>query len=208
MDYSKDDMYIHNLFPTAIGSSVRYLTNNEKQFFEELKQTDRIQNAGNTYTRNIHVLDDAKLKDLKTDLTDIVNNYFQKVVQPRAGIEVYITISWVNYTEKGQWHHEHSHPNSILSGVYYIDADETDKISFTNTNYLPFTLDIQATNYNEWNSKSWWLSTPPNNVFIFPSSLVHRVEPTTNENTRVSLAFNTFVKGYLAGGLTDLHLNG
>ena len=80
-------------------------------------------------------------------------------------------------------HHEHSHPNSIFSGVYYIDADETDKITFTNPKFLPFTLDIQSTNFNQWNSKSK-VPTPSNTVFIFPSSFGHRVEPTTNKNTR------------------------
>ena len=115
-------------------------------------------------------------------------------MRPIDGIRTYITISWVNYTEQGEYHHEHSHPNSIFSGVYYIDADETDKITFTNPKFLPFTLDIQSTNFNQWNSKSWLVSTPSNTVFIFPSSFGHRVEPTTNKNTRVSLSFNTFIK--------------
>ena len=201
-------MDIYNLFPTAVGKSVRHLTDTEKKFFEELKNTEIVKNAGNSFTKNIHVLDNPILKDLKIDLTDILNNYFQKVVEPRDGIEIYITISWVNYTEQGQYHHEHSHPNSIFSGVYYIDADETDKITFTNPKFLPFTLDIQSTNFNQWNSKSWWLPTPSNTVFIFPSSFGHRVEPTTNKNTRVSLSFNTFIKGnlYLDNGLKSLNL--
>lgn len=201
-------MDIYNLFPTAVGKSVRHLTDTEKKFFEELKNTEIVKNAGNSFTKNIHVLDNPILKDLKIDLTDILNNYFQKVVEPRDGIEIYITISWVNYTEQGEYHHEHSHPNSIFSGVYYIDADETDKITFTNPKFLPFTLDIQSTNFNQWNSKSWWLPTPSNTVFIFPSSFGHRVEPTTNKNTRVSLSFNTFIKGnlYLDNGLKSLNL--
>jgi len=201
-------MDIYNLFPTAVGTSVRHLTDSEKKFFEELKYTDRVKNAGNSYTKNIHVLDNPILKDLKIDLTDILNNYFQKVVEPRDGIEIYITISWVNYTEQGQYHHEHSHPNSIFSGVYYIEADETDKITFTNPKFLPFTLDIQSTNFNQWNSSTWWFPTPSNAVFIFPSSFGHKVDPTTNKNTRVSLSFNTFVKGSLQldGGLNYLDL--
>ena len=201
-------MDIYNLFPTAVGKSERHLTDTEKKFFEELKNTDRVKNAGNSFTKNIHVLDNPILKDLKIDLTNILNNYFQKVIEPIDGIETYITISWVNYTEQGEYHHEHSHPNSIFSGVYYIDADETDKITFTNPKFLPFTLDIQSTNFNQWNSKSWWLPTPSNTVFIFPSSFGHRVEPTTNKNTRVSLSFNTFIKGnlYLDHGLKSLNL--
>mgnify|MGYP001428099625 CR=1 FL=1 len=35
-------MDIYNLFPTAVGTSVRHLTDSEKKFFEELKYTDRV----------------------------------------------------------------------------------------------------------------------------------------------------------------------
>ena len=45
-------------------------------------------------------------------------------------IEIYITISWINYTETNQYHHAHSHPNSVISGVYYIETDESDTITF------------------------------------------------------------------------------
>ena len=58
-------MDIYNLFPTAVGKSVRHLTDSEKKFFEELKYTDRVKNTGNSFTKNIHVLDNPILKDLK-----------------------------------------------------------------------------------------------------------------------------------------------
>ena len=35
----------------------------------------------------------------------------------------YITQSWLNYTNEKQVHYPHSHPNSIISGVYYINAN-------------------------------------------------------------------------------------
>ena len=49
-------MDIYNLFPTAVGKSVRHLTDTEKKFFEELKNTEIVKNAGNSFTKNIHVL--------------------------------------------------------------------------------------------------------------------------------------------------------
>ena len=199
-------MEIHNLFPTAIGNSIRYLTNEEKYFFDKLREEPTTQNAGNTFTKDRYILNRPELKNLKIDLTDIVNNYLQKLIQPAFHVKPYITISWVNYTEEGQWHHDHCHPNSVFSGVYYIDTDETDKITFTNPNILPYTLDIHPNEYNHWNSKTWWLSTPKDNVFIFPSSLVHKVEATTNKNTRVSLSFNTFLKGQIHEKLSELNL--
>jgi hypothetical protein len=34
-----------------------------------------------------------------------------------------------------------------------------------------------------------------NTLIIFPSTLIHHVNNTKSKNTRISLAFNTFVKG-------------
>jgi hypothetical protein len=33
----------------------------------------------------------------------------------------YITQSWLNYTETNQYHHKHEHPNSLVSGVFYVN---------------------------------------------------------------------------------------
>ncbi len=48
-------------------------------------------------------------------------------------ITPYITQSWLNYTETNQYHHKHQHPNSLVSGVFYINCDDKfDKIKFFN----------------------------------------------------------------------------
>jgi len=43
---------------------------------------------------------------------------------------------------------------------------------------------------------------------IFPSSLTHMVETTKSDQTRISISFNTFPKGYVGEDLdlTGLHL--
>ena len=46
-------------------------------------------------------------------------------------IKIYITQSWLNYTNFKQYHHAHSHNNSFVSGVFYLKADKNfDFISF------------------------------------------------------------------------------
>jgi hypothetical protein len=48
----------------------------------------------------------------------------------------YITQSWANYTKKNQYHHTHEHPNSFISGVLYINANEAhDKITMHKKSY-------------------------------------------------------------------------
>jgi|TARA_B100000073_G_scaffold330118_1_gene318324 uncharacterized protein (TIGR02466 family) len=202
----RDKLKVHNLFPTALGESVRNLTSKELDFFDKLKDQRRNKNAGNSYTKDIHVLNNPELSDLKTDLTDIVNDYFQEVYQPEYDVKVYITISWVNYTESGQWHHAHFHSNSVISGVLYIDTNDEDTITFQNPVEGNLGFSLKSKNHNHWNSSSWWWPTPKNSLLLFPSSLSHKVDITTNQNTRSSLAFNTFLKGQINDDLVELIL--
>ena len=119
-----------------------------------------------------------------------------------------ITQSWLNYTKPGEYHHTHEHPNSIISGVFYIDADrENDKIIFHKANRYQ-QIKFPQTEYNAFNSESWFFNVGNGDLKLFPSSLTHNVEQKKGDNVRCSLAFNVFVKGYIGAEeeLTALHL--
>ena len=62
--------------------------------------------------------------------------------------------------------------------------------------------------YNLYNSETWWFPVKTLDVVLFPSSLTHRVEVKQGTNTRISLAFNTFIKGTVGNNkkLTELRL--
>jgi hypothetical protein len=42
---------------------------------------------------------------------------------------------------------------------------------------------------------TWFFPVETGNLFMFPSSTTHQVETKQGNNTRISLAFNTFYKG-------------
>lgn len=185
-------MSIYNLFPTPVGiyKLDRDLSNVEKEFLLELEQKD---NKGNTTSVNNYVLKDKKLLNLKGFFELSLDNYFMKVFEPSTNVKSYITQSWVNYSKKGQYHHKHQHPNSFISGIFYVEADEKkDKVYFFKNEYKP--LKIPTENYNLWNSESWWFEVKTGDLLLFPSCLTHEVE-TVQTNLRVSLSFNTFLKG-------------
>jgi uncharacterized protein (TIGR02466 family) len=105
-----------------------------------------------------------------------------------------MTQSWLNFTKPGEFHHKHAHPNSLISGVYYFNADkENDKIYFYDDEYQR--IKIQPKDWNYHNSKSWWYPVGTGDLVIFPSELTHMVDVTTSKETRISLAFNVFAKG-------------
>ena len=53
---------------------------------------------------------------------------------PKEELDFYITQSWINITKPDEFHHEHFHTNSIISGVFYISTEEDDAITFSNPN--------------------------------------------------------------------------
>tara|TARA_Y100000114_G_C11679736_1_gene287993 strand:+ start:111 stop:722 length:612 start_codon:yes stop_codon:yes gene_type:complete len=199
---------LHNLFPVPVmvNESWREPTIAEREYFTRIRSEERVENIGNSYTKENHILDAPEMISLKEDLTYAINSYFQEIWKPIYDVEVYITISWINFTEMGQFHHNHVHTNSAISGVYYIDTDDSDKIHFTNPQPTWLTMRVESREWNDWNCGERWISTPKNSLVLFPSKLRHNVSATTNPNTRISLSFNTFFKGKLSDDLDEIVL--
>ena len=199
---------IHGLFPTPIYITklTRQFSNKENKFIEKSK-LDTYKNEGNLTSNDNCILNSKTFISLKKELDGIVKDYFNKVISPSNNIKPYITQSWLNYTEQTQYHHTHAHPNSLVSGVLYINADkDNDKIKFFKPMYQIIKPEIKE--YNLYNSETWWFPVETLDVVLFPSSLTLRVEVKQGTNTRISLAFNTFIKGTVGDNkkLTELRL--
>ncbi len=199
-------MNLNNIFPTPVAwfnndSGINKL---QKKYLTSLKRKN---NVGNKISLDRNVLESKELKVLKNWIVNNINMYFEEIYKPKSKVELYITQSWCNYTKENQHHHKHRHPNSFISGVYYIDVNEQkDTITFFNDIYKQ--LNIEASEYNLYNSTSWFFKLKNNSLVLFPSSLEHMVESVTSKTERVSLSFNTFLKGYLGQdeSATGLHL--
>jgi uncharacterized protein (TIGR02466 family) len=197
---------VHGIFPTPIYMSKlnRELTKKEILFIDKSK-LDVYKNEGNTTSNDNYILNHKAFKELKKDVGLRVQDYFKKVISPADAITPYITQSWLNYTETNQYHHKHQHPNSLVSGVFYINCDDKfDKIKFFNETYK--TIKPEIKDWNIWNSESWWFQVKTGDIILFPSSLTHMVENKEGTNTRISLAFNVFIKGIVGDNkkLTEL----
>ena len=198
-------MNILTLFPTAVGKFTldREFTKQELKFVEE---QERRPNMGNQTSVNNYVLREKPLKKLGEFFQESANKYFSEVYKPRDNVKLSITQSWLNYTEQGGYHHKHAHPNSFISGVFYVNADPTkDKIFFYGHDHYK-QIKLEPTDYNLYNSESWWLEAGTGVLYLFPSSLTHMVQMVDNERTRISLSFNTFLKGTIGDNhsLTEL----
>ena len=201
---------IHSIFPIPIYKTKidRGFTKQELQFVKEQKKHCS-NNEGNINTKDNYILNRKQFKNIKKFLDKHCKNYLETIICPKNNIELYITQSWLNYTEANQYHHKHSHPNSVVSGVFYFDSNiKNDKILFSRDGYQQIRPKIDDTKWNLWNSGTWYFPVETGQLIMFPSSTTHQVETKQGNNTRISLAFNTFYKGSVGSNfeLTELIL--
>lgn len=185
-------MIVENLFPIPIGF-FNYDGEIDKQYIFEQPQRN---NQGNTSSENKYVLNDKKLLTLRKFIEESLHKYFMATYNPKNDARMKITQSWLNWSKPGQFHHKHAHPNSLISGCFYVNANkETDKIFFYRDKYEQ--IKFPPIEWNQYNSESWWFPVGTAQLILFPSSLTHMVQTVEGHDTRISLAFNTFPIGHI-----------
>jgi len=205
-------MKLISIFPTHIGMFKlnRDISEEEMRFVVDEEQNS-VENVKNFIGPNSYILEVPALSNLKKFFENSLNEFFYKL---HGGyddsVSMYITQSWLNYTKPNQAHHRHAHENSIISGVFYFNADiNFDSINVYTRNFLQgYQINIPPKEVNEYNSECVSLLAETGRLYLFNSQMPHDVSPTKNNATRISLAFNSFVKGKMGdkGKRTELIL--
>lgn len=204
MNYSKP--FLKEIFPVPIQFNQfnRKFTTEEIEFVDKCS-LDVIKNNNNFTSKNFYVLKHPSMKEIKNFLDFNIQHWVETIDRPSSKINSYITQSWFNYTYKGGDHFLHTHPNSFISGVFYINADRNhDTITFVKSGSRELVLFTK--DYNSYNSTSYKFNVGSSDLVLFPSTLKHHVEKTSGDHVRISLAFNVFHEGILGNDadLTEL----
>ena len=191
--------------PVNIYKLNRKFTNRELNFVKAAEKK-AVRNATNKSSFDKYILNRPALCGLKNFVQDCLNHYLLDIYNPANAVNIYITQSWLNYTQQGESHHSHRHENSIVSGVLYIETDAEDQILFENDTYKFF--DMIPKKYNQYNSKTWFFNVNSYECILFPSKLRHQTNMKQNNSTRISLSFNSFIKGVIGNNqrLTELKI--
>jgi uncharacterized protein (TIGR02466 family) len=190
---------IHELFPTPIiHTNIGREITKEEFAYAESHFIGNIINESNSSSLDNYVLEKG-IPEIKNFILSGIDYYVKNIIDPRYEMKFFITQSWFNYTQPKQYHHKHSHPNSIISGVFYFNVDENeDGIIFFND--APRQINILPKEFKNYNTNvtGVWKTLPIKNgdLILFPSSIEHMVEKTTTNKIRISLAFNVFARGY------------
>ena len=162
------------------------------------------QQNGNFRSDDSYLLRNEEFKDIKNFLKESIDKFTTNVLNSKQ--RLVITQCWANRNPKGSKHHEHVHPNSIISGVMYFQINEKlPPIQFAKTNQDAMKLDPEK--YNHVNSESFMLPCKPGELILFPSSLKHSVPINHGDEDRISISFNTFSIDALGSEQALTHLD-
>ena len=132
----QNDYKIHGLFPSPVYIATRNsdLDPTEKIEIEDIIKEGTRQEISASTSNDTYIFN-GKLKKIKQFCEQQLKIYVEQVMNPKEELDFYITQSWLNIIKPGKTHAEHWHPNSIISGVFYISTEEDDSIKFVDPNF-------------------------------------------------------------------------
>ena len=175
----------------------------ELAYLKNISYREQKQN-GNYRSDDSYLLRNEEFKNIKNFLGEAVDKFTKNVMQSKQ--RLIITQCWANRNPKGSKHHEHVHPNSIISGVMYFQIHEKlPPIQFAKDRQDGIKLD--TIKYTHLNSESFMLPCKPGELIMFPSSLKHSVPINMSDEDRISISFNTFCIDVIGSEQALTHLD-
>ena len=198
----KDELL--QIFPTPV-LICKYENSIEEEFkfIKKLRFIEQKEN-GNFKSDDTYLLKHKELSKIKDFILQSLNKYTQKVLNTKQRLVV--TQAWTNKNPPNSKHHEHIHPNSIISGVFYFRQSKTlPPIQFNKS--IQDGIKLTPEKYNNVNAETFLLPMVDGEVVLFPSSLRHSVPFNKGNEERYSMSFNTFCIDELGSKDNLTHLN-
>ena len=107
------------LFPTPVYVAKSNSDLTSKEEIEKIIQQGMKKNTRNSTSINSYIFNE-NLKELKQFCEQQLKLYVKDVICPKEELDIYITQSWINITKPDEFHHDHFHQNSLISGVFYV----------------------------------------------------------------------------------------
>jgi uncharacterized protein (TIGR02466 family) len=189
---------ILELFPTPVFTTILPLEFSKitPWLFKQEMLSEEIDSPNyGERSKNSYILEESEATDLKSYILELTTQYGKLLGYDYDSYR--FGQSWVSYKHPGQHHTMHSHPNSLISGVFYFGepTDKTPAIKFHkleggfNVSYLSPKL-VKDKRELKYSQKEFSIEFTPGLLLLFPSHLHHSVPLNKTDKTRCSLAFN------------------
>ena len=172
-------------------------------------------NEYGVHSKNTYIMDEPECVDLKKFVLDLVKDFAQNTLMYDYD-EWTFSQTWVTWKEPGQMHVPHTHPNSVISGVFFYGYGEegTPAIEFHRNEFQGTGQSIMLRDKPDKRPSpfAWKTFTVPfkaGTLLLFPSWFRHSVPINKTKYTRKSVSMNIVPKGMLGdpNSLTELLFN-
>ena len=183
---------IYSIFPTPLFFSKYFI--NIDYLIEYIDTIEYNSNGGILQSKNTFILQEEIFSKLKLFFQLKIKEYVDNILGSDQLLD--ITQSWINVSKTNGYHNMHTHPNSIISGVFYFETHtDTPGITFHKSNLNNFQL--SRNKISDYTSDIHTIFPEKGDLILFPSNLLHHVDNNQSSNRRISLSFNTFPKNNL-----------
>jgi len=189
---------IEGIFATPIyRAKLENIPLNFQKMTQKYINGGMIKNYGNYVSSDTDIIDQPDALEVKNFCQFHLDNFYKTVFgDVSKKTKKIITQSWYNMNRKNEFHHEHTHQNSIVSGVFYVNTSPKDKIKFINFKYDQINVCDTDPLPTPFNSVETDFNVSTGDLLLFPSSTYHSVPIILEDDKiRISMAFNTFIKG-------------
>lgn len=173
------------------------------------KETPGIIRSNRGGWQNVVPYGDCKeIDDLVYKLEMCAQHIFYTVF--KFDFEIRLSLCWLNASQKHASNIMHTHPNSVFSGVYYIDVEtcyEQGVLRFVRRDIsTEFIIDaIEDRTFDTLFTNQFKVLPKKSYAYLFAPWTMHEVEPNQLDNERLVLGFN-FVK-VNANMKNNIHMN-
>ncbi len=160
--------------------------------FDEKKITEEIFSAQRSDPNGIKISNSGGYHsgfDFKTPLTD---EYIRSRLESNEGLNFphKVISKWFNINNKGNSNNPHRHGFMGLSGVLFI----TDAPGLVLSNDDLFSPSLLNNNNEPFTHGTLKINGKPGMIVVFPSTILHWVEPSESDTPRITFAFNIEIK--------------
>ena len=187
-----DEFY--EIFPTPVALyKYKDSIDTELNYLKSIQYISKKDPTLTNRSTSSFLFEDEELKNIFIFVNKCLEDYTRRVLATDQLLTV--TQSWANKNIKGANHHDHVHPNSMISGVFYFQTSSSTPIIFNKTDQHSFAF--EAIKFNDVNSSQFKLEVKAGECILFPSNLRHNVPENKSNEERISMSFNTFSLGTL-----------
>ena len=105
--------------------------------------------------------------------------------------KIAITDSWFHVAKKGGFHGLHSHSNTPLAGLFYVQDGNS---NIGNTWVNPFLSPIDNKHVQKWCPQCHTNEFVSGQLVLFPGWILHQAVPHNGDSDRIVIAFNSNVQ--------------